>query len=197
MKLPQLDNPQDYRGSYIFDFGEWTAVGYTAEEIAILLESEAHRSGSVYKIIRVSPEGGLELRGVPAERFQKESGLLFNRDHADAARDDYQALIALAEQDAPPCRCFVRLIDRGQISGVVRFATALVYPAEYEDEVSNWLLRNDYAGGDTVEGGPSHVADIYAESHTVLERQQLWSRTSTASRSADEVLRNVRQAVQR
>ena len=39
MKLPELSSPARYQGLYVFDFGEWTAVGYTAEEIAALLET--------------------------------------------------------------------------------------------------------------------------------------------------------------
>ena len=33
MKLPALKNPELYQGLYVFDFGDHTAVGYTAEQI--------------------------------------------------------------------------------------------------------------------------------------------------------------------
>ena len=47
MKLPQLTDPDRYEGLYVFDFGEQCAVGYTASEIAVLLESERYRNGKV------------------------------------------------------------------------------------------------------------------------------------------------------
>ena len=197
MRVPMTDEPQRYRGLYIFDFGEWAALGYTAEEVALLLESEAHRAGKVYKIVRATPDGQMEFRGVAPERFQLESGLMFNRNELAAARADFAELQRLALADAPPCRAILHLADRGTSDGVARYVTALIYPAEYEDEVGQWLLATGFAGGDLVEGGPSHVTNYYAEDKTILERQQLWSRTAIPSRSRDEVLRSVRHAVQR
>ena len=197
MKLPALNEPQRYRGLYVFDFGEWTALGYTAEEIALLLESEQYRGGKVYQIVRAQPDGGLELRGVAPERFRLESGLFFNRETLDAAREDFRTLRELAQRTPPPGRAFVHLIDRGAHEGVPRYAVGLIYPAEYEDAVAQWLLASDYAGGDTVEGGPSHVTNYYAEKPAVLEREQLWPASATSSRSREAVYASVRQAVQR
>ena len=197
MKVPAIAEPQRYRGLYIYDFGEWSALGYTAEEIAVLLESEAQRGGKVYKIVRVSPDGAMELRGVAAERFQAESGIFFNRRELSAARADFEELGRLAQRQAAPCRAFVHLADRGPEAGTWRYVTALIYPAEYEDEMAAWLTATGYAGGDLAEGGSSHVSDYYAADKTILDRQQLWNQPAIPSRSADEVLRTVRQAVQR
>lgn len=196
MKLPELSQPQRYRGLYVYDFGGWTAVGYTAEEVAVLLESERYRGGTVYKIVRAAPDGQMELRGVAPERFQLESGLFFNRGERTAAEADFETLCRLARHAPPPCRAKVQLADRGQ-PGPARFVTALIYPAEYEDEVGHWLLDAGYAGGDLAEGGISHVTDWYHEEHEILRRAQLWSAATNPSRSADEVLSSVRQAVQR
>ena len=33
MKIPRVEQPQKYRGLYIFEFDGWTGLGYTAEEI--------------------------------------------------------------------------------------------------------------------------------------------------------------------
>lgn len=197
MNVPGVAEPRKYRGLYVFDFGEWSAIGYTAEEIATLLESEQYRGGKVYKIVRATPDGGMELRGVANTRFQLESGLLFNRDELEPAQADYADLVRFAGQTPPPCRCFVQLADRGVHEGVARYVTALIYPAEYEDEISAWLTAARYAGGDTAEGGPSHVTNFYHEPKTILERQQLWSAETTQSRSREEVLATVRRAVQR
>jgi len=197
MKLPNVTNSERYGGLYVFDFGPWTAVGYTAEEITILLESERYRDGQVYKIVRATPDGQMELRGVPRERFQLESGMFFIRNDLSAAQADFETLRRLGQTQGAPCRAFVQLAERGAGEGVARYVTALIYPAEYEDEMARWLLATGYAGGDTVEGGVSHVSDYYAEAKTILERQQLWSQPAIPSRLPEEVLNSVRRAAQR
>jgi hypothetical protein len=40
MELPKLQKPDRYVGLYVFDFGGQVSVGFTAEEVAELLESE-------------------------------------------------------------------------------------------------------------------------------------------------------------
>jgi hypothetical protein len=197
MNLPTLDEPVRYRGLYVYDGGAWTAVGYTAEEVAILLESEEYRDGKIYKIVRASPDGQMELKGVAATRFQLESGMLFYRDDLEAARADFETLRDLGTQHGAPCRAFVHLADRGDVPDVPRYVTALIYPAEHEDEIARWLLDADYAGGDLAEGGPSHVSNYYADDSTILQRAQLWRQPAIPSRSAEEVFRTVRRAVQR
>lgn len=196
LKFPILTDSDRYRGLYVFDFGDWTATGYTAEEIAVLLDSERYRDGKVYRIERVSPDGGMELRGVAPERFQFESGLFFFRSSRVAAERDFESLRAAAEGRPAPCRAIVQLAERNsdQEAG---FVTVLIYPAEHDADVSRWLLDLDYQGGDRVEGGISHVTDYYAESKEVLKRAQLWSRDQTSSRSRDEILGSVRNALQR
>ncbi|MGD8451049.1 MAG: hypothetical protein PVJ57_04465 [Phycisphaerae bacterium] len=197
MKLPPIDNPERLRGLYVYDFGEWAAVGYTAEEIAVLLESEAYRGGHVYEIHRASPDGGLELRGVAPERFQAESGMFFYRRDLPTARADFAALRTAAERTPPPCRAVVQLADRRPASETAAFVIALIYPAEYESAMGRWLLAVDYAGGELVEGGPSHVSDYYAEPKQVVEREQLWGSGTVTSRTPEQVLASVRVAVQR
>jgi hypothetical protein len=197
MKLPALDHPPSYQGLYVYDFGAWSAVGYTAEEIAVLLEDQDYRGGKVYKIHRAHPNGQMELKGVSSDRFELESGLFFYRDELSTARADFRTLCESAEETALPCRAFVQLADRREESGSQRYVTALVYPAEYDDDVSQWLLDRNYAGGDTVEGGVSHVTDYYGESHEVIARRQLMSEAFRRSRPAAEVLASVRRAVQR
>lgn len=198
MKLPALENPTRYGGLYVFDFGDWTAVGYTAEEIALLLESEKYRDGKVYRIHRATPDGQMELQGVSPERFQLESGLFFIRTDEAAARRDFGELTTSADENPPPCRAFVQLAKCDSVGEAPRqFITALVYPAEYENEMSRWLGEIGFAGGDSVEGGISCATSFYNLSKAVLERRQLATRSSGSSRSRDEVYATVRRAVQR
>ena len=70
MRLPKVQNSEKYAGLYVFDFGGHTGVGFTAQEVAELLESEKYRDCKVYKIHRAYPDGRLELKGVRAEIFQ-------------------------------------------------------------------------------------------------------------------------------
>lgn len=196
MRLPPLECPDRYRGLYIYDFGEWTAVGYTAEEIAILLEDAESRGGHIYKIHRAYPDGQLELKGVAPERFELESGLFFYRGDLSAARADYHDLCARADE-AFPCRAFVHLADRGGDALPGRYVTAVIYPSEYDDEVARWMLDRGYAGGDWAEGGISHVTNYYEERSEILARHQIVGDVSRRARSADEVLAAKRRAVQR
>jgi hypothetical protein len=196
MILPHVNDPTRFRGLYVYDFGDWTAVGYTAEEIAILLEDESWRGGKVYKIHRATPDGQMELRGVSPRRFQVESGIFFYRRELAPARADFEELRAAAKQTPPPCRAFQHLADR-ESDGPQRYVTALIFPAEHEDEIGHWLTAIAFSGGDVAEGGISHVTDYYAQEKVLLERRQLWSQPAIPSRCPEEVLASVRQAVQR
>jgi hypothetical protein len=197
MKLPALENSSCYRGLYVYDFGEWTAVGYTAEEIAVLLESEAYAHGQVYRIQRIQPDGSMELRGVSAERFKLESGLFFWRSTRDEAEADFRSLLSAAQHSPPPCRAALQMSERLDACDRYQFVTALIFPAEYEDDVAAWLLRLGYVGGDVAEGGVSHVTNYYELARRVLAAEQLTSAAPIRPRSAEEVLAAVRQPVQR
>ena len=196
MDLPKLDQPTRYEGLYIYDFGEWCAVGYTADEIAVLLESDQYQGGKTYKIHRALPDGRMELRGVSAERFQLESGMFFPRNDLTASREDFEALRSAAKLEPPPCRAKLHLSDRGE-GRAARYVVGLVFPAEYEDDVGRWLLGIDYSGGDVAEGGISHATQYNEESLTVLDRHQLWPSSTQSSRCPADVLAGVHRAVQR
>jgi hypothetical protein len=146
--------------------------------------------------VRATPDGHMELRGVAPERFQLESGMFFPRADLPAARADFAELLRLGAENTP-CRAFVQLADRGAAAEAERYVTALIYPAEYEDDIAHWLLDAGYRGGDRAEGGASHVTNYYHEANTLLERQQLWSRVAIPSRSREEVYANVHLSVQR
>ncbi len=193
MKLPKLENPRKYTGLYIFDFGDHTGVGFTAQEVAELLESEKYKNGKVYKIYNAYPDGKLELKGVPAETFQLEAGMFFYSSAVRTASKDYKKLAALAVKTAPPCKAKVHLAKYNAES----FATALIYPAEYDDQVSTWLLDGEYKTAGPAEGGTEAVQRYYSSKVEILQRHQLFGRSQYQSRTAAELLAGIKTAVQR
>jgi hypothetical protein len=193
MKLPELEKPEKYAGLYIFDFGDQASVGFTAEEVAELLESERYREGKVYKIHRAYPDGRLEIRGVPAETFQLESGMLFYSTTPEQAKGDFKRLVNAAVVAEPPCRANVHLVRYADD----KFAVALIYPAEYEDEISSWLLARAYRTAGAAEGGAGVVERYYRDAPEILERHQLFGACEGISRTGDELLVSLKQAVQR
>jgi hypothetical protein len=193
MKLPKLEKPDRYQGLYVFDFGDHVGVGFTAEEVAELLESERYRDGKVYKIHRAYPDGRLELKGVPAERFQLEAGMFFYCHDEATARADFKRLVNLAVRAAPPCRAKVQLARYADD----RYAVAAIYPAEYDDEISSWLLEGEYRTAGEVEGGVGAVERYYQAKPEILDRHQLFGAGETVSRTGEELLVSTARAVQR
>lgn len=197
MKLPKFDPEQRYDGLYVVDFGptgeagddETVGVGYTAEEVAMLLESERYRDVRVYKVHRVRPDGTVDLRGMSRRRFESESALVFCSREPDVARKGFDDLVALAERHPLPCRA--RLLYGGLgYRPQFPWVAALLFPAEYEDEVSQWLLEHDVRAGETVDAGISHATTVL-ENLQVRARAQLASAPPRTSRSREELFKTV------
>lgn len=193
MKLPKLEKPDRYQGLYVFDFGDHAGVGFTAEEVAELLESERYKDGKVYKIHRAYPDGRLELKGVRPQKFQLEAGMFFYSWNEPTARVDFKRLIDMAVRIAPPCRAKVHLARYAEDEYVV----ALIYPAEYDDEISSWLLAGEYRTAGAAEGGTRAVESYYGAKPEILDRHQLFVASETISRTGEELLTSVARAVQR
>ena len=193
MNMPKLQKPEKYAGLYIFDFGDHVGVGFTAQEVAELLESEKYRHGKVYKIHRAYPDGKLELKGLTAETFQLEAGMFFYSAERKTARRDFKELINLAVKAAPPSRAKVHL---ARYSGD-KFVAAIIYPAEYNHEFSSWLLDGQYKTSGPAEGGIEAVQRYYDQQPEILERHQLFGQSETISRTGEELLANIKVAVQR
>jgi len=193
MKLPKLERPQSYAGLYVFDFGDHAGVGFTAQEVAELLESEKFKDGKVYKIHKAYPDGKLELKGVPAQTFQVEAGMFFHSQSEGQARDDYRRLINLAVTGRPPCKAKVHLARYPDHS----FVTAVIYPAEYDDEVSSWLLAGQYWAAGAAEAGIEAVRRYYDQAPVILDRHQLYGEPPTESRTGEGLLASLKLAVQR
>lgn len=193
MRLPELQKPEKYVGLYIFDFGDHVGVGFTAEEVAELLESEKYKDGKVYRIHRAHPDGRLELKGVLAQTFQLEAGMFFYSNDLETARRDFKELVSLAVRTAPPCRAKVHLAKYSDD----RFVVAFVYPAEYDDQVSSWLLDGAYRTGGAAEGGIEAVQRYYDHEAQILDRHQLFGKSDSISRTGQELSASLKLAVQR
>ena len=193
MEIPKLQEPDRYVGLYVVDFGEHTGVGFTAEEVAQLLESEKYKNCKAYKIHRAYPDGRMELRGIRPEIFQLEAGMFFYSSDFETAKVDFVRLAKLAEQKNPPCRAKVHLVKYSDD----KFAVALIYPAEYDDEVSGWLLDGDYKTTGTAQGSTEAVTRYYQAKPEILDRKQLFGKSTIESRTGEELLSAVKLAVQR
>jgi hypothetical protein len=193
MKLPEFKNSEKYVGLYVVDFGEHCGVGFTAEEVAELFESEKYKNCKAYKIHRAYPNGKLELKGVRAEIFQLEAGMFFYSNDLKTARRDFKGLVNLAVRTAPPCRAKVHLAKYNDN----KFTTSLIYPAEYDDEVSAWLLDAGYKTTGAAEGGIEAVQRYYDYKPKILDRHQLFGKSENKSRTGQELLASVKVSVQR
>lgn len=191
MDLPKLQKPDKYIGLYIVDFGDHSGVGFTAPEVAELFESEKFKDCKVYKIHNAYPDGRLELKGVPALIFQLESGMFFYSEDLETARQDFKKLAEITT--SAPCRAKLQLAKYGDD----KFSTTLIYPAEYEDEISKWLSDNNYKTGGPAEGGVSAVTGFYQARPQILERKQLSDVQEIESRSGEELFTATKMAVQR
>jgi hypothetical protein len=193
MKLPQLQKPQKYLGLYIFDFGDHVGVGFTTEEVAELFESEKYKDCKAYKIHKAYPDGKLELKGVRAEIFQLEAGMFFYSGALKTAKQDFKGLVNLAVKTSPPCRAKVHLAKHNDN----KFVTALIYPAEYDDEISAWLLDGGYKTDGAAEAGIVAVQRYYDAKPQILDRHQLFGKSEFESRTGEELLAGIKLAVQR
>ena len=194
MKLPELKKPEKYVGLYIFDFGEHAGIGFTAQEVAELLESEKYsKTGKVYKIHKAYPDGKLELKGIRAEIFQLEVGMFFYSSEHETSQQDFKQLVNLAVESAPPCRAKVHLAKYSDD----KFAVALIYPAEYDDEISSWLLDGEYKTAGAAEAGSEAVQRYYDYKPQILDRHQLFGTSALMSRTGEELLASIKLAVQR
>jgi hypothetical protein len=173
MKLPEVKNVDKYTGLYVVDFSDHCGVGFTAAEIAELLDSEQFADVQVYKVHRANPDGTMELKGVPHQTFQLEAGMFFYAADQATARGDFQRLLAWAEEQLPPARCKVHLANTGD-----SFVTALIYPAEYDDAFSQWLLDGEYRTAGQAEGGSGAVQRYYDAEPAIIEKKQLWPASS-------------------
>jgi len=194
LKLPKLDDPKCYEGLYIFDFGQAVSVGYTAAEIDILLQEDRYRSGKVYRIYRAHDDGRLEIVGVDKDVACRQSGMVFRFDTIRSARQAFDRLRQVARQANPPCDCQVQLARYGDLH--LPYCVAMIYPAQFEDQVGRWMLEIDFRAGQQVQGGAAVIA-IYRLTAKVQDSFELTGPVDRISRSKQQVLESVNLPVQR
>lgn len=192
MKLPEIQNADRYTGLYIVDFGDHCGVGFRAEEVAELLESEKFQNIHVYKIHNAHPDGRLELKGINNDIFNLEAGMFFYSTDEDTASSDYYKLVDCTNTTALPCRAKLNLARITPDS----YVTALIYPAEYDDEISRWLLDQRYTAAGHAEGGIRAVERYYQYGPEVLKSTQVFNR-ETVVFSGENLMAAARQAVVR
>ncbi|MBW8001630.1 MAG: hypothetical protein FVQ80_06365 [Planctomycetes bacterium] len=193
MNLPQIENSENYIGLYVVDFGEYSSTGFTAQEVAELLESEKFAHCKVYKIHNAYPDGRLELKGVTPETFQLEMGMFFYQADGTTAKDDFKNLVNVAVQNAPPCRAKIHLAKYSDD----KLVTAVIYPAEYNDEISSWLTAVDFKTAGPAEGGIEAVQRYYNEKPEIIDQHQLFAKDELKNRTGEELLANLKVAIQR
>lgn len=195
MKLPRVAHPEGYRGLYVVDFGATCSVGYTAEEVALLLESEAYADAKVYRICRARPDGTMELKGVPRERFMLETGLFFYSRDLASGRRDYDQLRALAGSEPLPCRAQL-LLGGFREPRREKFVVGLAFPAEYEDDVARWMLDHDLAPGERAAGGMSLLEAVRRDAR-IIDSAQLRASAGARARPMEELLARIGEPIQR
>lgn len=193
MKLPELNNSGNYVGLYVIDFGDHCAVGYTAAETACLLESEKYADAKVFRIHRAMPDGTMELKGVTHDRFRLESGMFFNCNSEVQAKADFNTLAEYAGEILPPCNAKLQLAHDTQGNQIL----GLIYPAEYEDDISAWMLKSGFKGSGAVDAGISQVTKFYNSGYCINKSCQLTAATNIPARSFAELESSTGRTIQR
>ena len=192
MKLPDIQEATKYVGLYVVDFGDHSGVGFTAAEVAELLDSEQFVGVHIYKIHRAYPDGKMELKGVSNHIFSLEAGMFFYAADEETARNDFTRLMDWSQEQLPPSRCKVHLAKIDE-----NYLTALIYPAECDDEFSRWLLDGQYRTAGAAEGGISVVQGYYEKCPQILEQKQLWPETAVENLRGEALFEAAKRAIVR
>ncbi len=119
--------------------------------------------------------------------------MFFYSSDVKIARRDFKGLVNWAVKSAPPCRAKVHLAKYSND----KFVVALIYPAEYDDEISSWLLDGEYKTAGAAEAGSEAVQRYYDYGPEILDRHQLFGKSALMSRTGEELLASIKLAVQR
>ena len=111
----------------------------------------------------------------------------------DTARADFDLLAKFGTEQNPPCNVKLQLTcdSEGQ------YIIAMIYPAEYENEIGRWMIASDYRGKGPVDAGISQVEVFYASGYTAVESVQLAPVYPIPARSLEELLNTTACEIQR
>lgn len=194
MRLPLVSDPQRYRGLYAIDFGAWTALGFTGEEVAWLLASDEHAEALAYRVERVDGDGRMELRGVSRTSLAGSAMMLFASVDSDKAFADFQALQQAARAQPPPHAIEIALLD---LPGENPHAVSLRYALHAESLVAAWLTETGFAGGDVVTGGDRARQQVAQADAAPVATAVLAADVAFQTRSPNDILANIRNPLQR
>lgn len=141
--------------------------GLSAYDVREILESEDSTDVKVYKIYKVRPDGTIELKGVPNETFQLESGMFFHTDSKEKADLLFGELKSLKDAIASFASCkihFAQLED---------YVVSVIYPAEFESEISDVFIKEDIRFDGRVDGGVSCVTEYYPAEKQIIDSLQI------------------------
>jgi len=195
MKIPPLRHPERYAGLYLLELGDRVCVGYTAEEVALLLASDRCRSAAAYQIHRVDDAGHVELAGVSANDVARRDVLIFAFDSPDAAREAFSRLRRLAADSPAPCPCSMELADFDEVDPP--HVICLTFMQAASGHLSAWLGRIGFDAGDRVFGGPRLLAEYQAVSPSPIAQCLLATAIDHQPRGLDELLAALDQPIQR
>ncbi len=170
MNLLITEQIEPIPGLYVVNLNGQSASGLTADEVALLLDSEQYREAKIYRIVRVTPDGSMELSGVSPERFQLESAMIFRGRDESSVENAYDTLIDNAAGHPFPCRLKCHLARQDE----QRLSIALIYPAEYEQELGQWLADMKFKFDGPVDAGASAAEQYYRDQLPIIRQQQFW-----------------------
>lgn len=150
-QLPRLGDPQRYVGLYVIQFAHGVSVGYTREEVAILLAEPQYRDASAFRIHRCDDAGCIELAGVSPRDFVADEWMIFASRDADDAVRGFAHIRQCALRTPAPCPVRAELIDLDNLDPP--HAVCLIYARSASTMVSSWLLAIGFRGGERVFGG--------------------------------------------
>jgi hypothetical protein len=195
LQLPPLRDPQRYAGLYAVQFAHGVAVGYTFDEVAIVLAEQAYCECPVYRIHRIDAAGRVELAGISARDLAGDECMIFASRDAAQASGDFAALRRLAAEDPLPCGVRIELIDLADLDPP--HAVCLLYTKSASTMVAEWLLRAGFGGGDQVIGGAEATGIRRAASTVPIASSVLAARIAHAPRTREQVLASVHEPLQR
>jgi hypothetical protein len=182
-------------GLFVYDFGDHVSVGYTAEEINVLLASPEHSGGTAYRIHRVDEAARIELEAMPTGRIDRPEAMAFASAQRSVAQGDFETLRTAGE--ATPLPCPVELTMARLNDPHLPFAVMLSYPAYASSLLSKWLLDISFSGGEDATGGVGALERFQAASTGTILHCELPVDPGFVSRSVKDVLATTDQPVQR